>query len=96
MLHGAESRRARELNVPSCIQSVSWVSDNCNSCSPLACSQATNNLEALFEDEPVRPVLLHGDFWNGNFAGAPNGSKWGMRSMLNVAYEMKARPKCWV
>ena len=51
---------------------------SCNSCSPVPCSQATNNLEALFEDEPVRPVLLHGDFWNGNFAGTPNGSKWGM------------------
>ena len=32
--------------------------------------EVTNDLELLFEDEPVRPVLLHGDFWNGNFAGA--------------------------
>lgn len=34
----------------------------------------TDGLRTLFEDGEVKPSVLHGDLWSGNYAGCPEGA----------------------
>lgn len=36
--------------------------------------EKTNNLEDLFTDEEVKPSVLHGDLWSGNYAACSDGA----------------------
>uniref|UniRef100_A0A7S2IIX1 protein-ribulosamine 3-kinase n=1 Tax=Zooxanthella nutricula TaxID=1333877 RepID=A0A7S2IIX1_9DINO len=34
----------------------------------------TDGLRTLFTDGPIRPSVLHGDLWTGNYGGSPEGA----------------------